>query len=86
MLDNAPMQGGVCWREWVLGGFVKPPQHRWVDVLGAVVMRDVQVWEKSYEFSADGVGFRLVPQPNEMRFVVGGEVRACKNRHDRNGM
>jgi hypothetical protein len=37
MLDNAPMQGGVCWREWVLGGFMKPPQHRWVDVLGVVV-------------------------------------------------
>ena len=62
-------------------------------------MGDVQVWEKSYErvdqgrqvdseheSEVEGVALQLVPQPNEVRFVAGGEVSACKSRREENGM
>jgi hypothetical protein len=61
-------------------------------------MENVQVGEESnesvdqgrqvdseHESEVDGVGLRLVPQPNEVRFVVGGEVSACKSRREGKG-
>ncbi len=61
-------------------------------------MGNVQVGKESYESvdqgrqvgsehesDVDGVGLRLVPQPNEARFGVGGEVSACKSRREGKG-
>ena len=42
--------------------------------------------DSEHESEVDGVGLRLVPQPNEVRFVAGGEVSACKSRREENGM
>ena len=33
----------------------------------------------------EGVALQLVPQPNEVRFVAGGEVSACKSRREGKG-
>ena len=42
--------------------------------------------DSSNASEVDGVALRLVPQANEVRFVAGGEVSACKSRCEENGM
>jgi hypothetical protein len=41
--------------------------------------------DSEHESEVDGVALRLVSQPNEVRFVAGGEVSACKSRRKGEG-